>query len=52
MGYELGAYANLNDLGKNGNLFLNTEKKDVINHSAILEDDGVTKIISQGSVYN
>lgn len=48
MGYGLGAFANLADLGKSGDLFLNTEKKDVINHSAILESDGVTPIISQG----
>lgn len=48
MGYGLGAFANLADLGKSGELFLNTEKKDVINHSAILESDGVTPIISQG----
>jgi hypothetical protein len=39
--------ANLADLGKTGNLLLNTEKKDIINHSAILDETGNT-IISEG----
>lgn len=47
LGYGLGAMANLADLGKAGNLLLNTEKKDVINHSAILDENGNT-IISEG----
>ena len=47
IGYGLGAMANLADLGKAGNLLLNTEKKDVINHSAILDENG-NRIISQG----
>ncbi len=36
LGYGLGTMANLADLGKTGNMLLNTEKKDVINVSAIL----------------
>ena len=47
IGYMLGAMANLADIGKTGNLLLNTEKKDIINHSAILDENG-KKIISQG----
>lgn len=47
LGYGLGAMANLGDLGKTGNLLLNTEKKDIINHSAILDENG-NRIISQG----
>ena len=45
--YGLGALANLADMGENGNLLLNTEKKDVINHSAIL-DENQNRIISIG----
>ncbi|MDR2410568.1 MAG: hypothetical protein LBE13_20995 [Bacteroidales bacterium] len=51
IGYGLGAMANLADLGKAGNLLLNTEKKDVINHSAILDENG-NRIISQGPCKN
>ncbi|GAB6013233.1 RHS repeat-associated core domain-containing protein [Viscerimonas tarda] len=47
VGYGAGAFANLADLGKAGNLLLNTEKKDIINHSAILDENGNT-IISEG----
>jgi hypothetical protein len=47
LGYGLGALANLADLGKAGDLFLNTEKKDLINHSAILDKNG-NIIISEG----
>ena len=47
LGYGLGAMANLADLGKTGNMLLNTEKKDVINHSAILDENG-DRIISEG----
>jgi hypothetical protein len=47
IGYGLGAMANLADLGKVGELYLNTEKKDIINHSAILEKNG-NVLISEG----
>ena len=47
LGYVLGALNNLADIGKTGYLLLNTEKKDLINHSAIREMDGKT-IISIG----
>ncbi|PIF01423.1 MAG: hypothetical protein CR994_02405 [Maribacter sp.] len=47
IGYGLGAMANLSDLGKAGDLLLNTEKKDVINHSAIKETNG-NPVISYG----
>jgi len=47
LGYGLGAMSNLADLGKTGNLLLNTEKKDIINHSAILDENG-NIIISEG----
>jgi RHS repeat-associated protein len=41
IGYGLGLLGNLADIGgKKGNLKLNTEKADVINHSAILTKDG------------
>ena len=39
IGYGLGAMANLADLGETGKLLLNTEKKDIINHSAILDEN-------------
>jgi len=47
VGYGLGAMANLADLGETGKLLLNTEKKDIINHSAIL-DENRNVIISEG----
>jgi hypothetical protein len=47
LGYGLGALANLADLGKAGDLLLNTEKKNIINHSAILDKKG-NNIISEG----
>ena len=47
VGYGLGAMANLADLGETGKLLLNTEKKDIINHSAILDENG-NVIISEG----
>ena len=47
IGYGLGAMANLADLGETGKLLLNTEKKDIINHSAILDENG-NVIISEG----
>jgi hypothetical protein len=47
LGYGLGTLANLKDIGKTGNLLLNTEKKDIINHSAILDENGKI-IISEG----
>lgn len=47
VGYGLGAMANLADLGTTGNLFLNTERKDIINHSAILDENN-NSIISIG----
>ena len=47
VGYGLGAMANLADLGTTGNLFLNTERKDIINHSAILDGNN-NSIISIG----
>jgi len=43
----LGLFANLADLGKTGELLLNTEKNDLINHSAIL-DINEDIIISEG----
>ncbi len=51
VGYGLGAMANLNDLGETGNLLLNTEKRDIINHSAIL-DENQNIIISEGPAKN
>ena len=47
LGYGLGAMGNLADLGKTSNMLLNTEKRDVINHSAILDENG-NRVISQG----
>ena len=47
IGYGLGAMENLADLGETGKLLLNTEKKDIINHSAILDENG-NVIISEG----
>ena len=51
LGYGLGAMANLADFGKTSELYLNTEKKSSINHSAILEKDN-SIIISEGPGQN
>ena len=51
LGYGLGVMANLADFGKTSELYLNTEKKSSINHSAILEKDN-SIIISEGPGQN
>lgn len=47
LGYGLGFMANLSDFGRKGDLFLNTERNDIINHSSILDENNNT-IVSIG----